>query len=195
MKHLAFLLPIAMLLCPKSAVAADHYHMALVGEITDSTNTSFQRFIALAKAARAEVSIDIDSAGGDAPSAIAMYKALGSSGLHSTCTVMGKAASGAFLLLQACSVRLASADALLVTHRAYAMLESRSGVRIILTPEKAEEIYRELTETSKFFDMAVATRMGLSLVDYMTHVANGAPWEMTGVEALVAHAIDRLLLP
>lgn len=195
MKLLAFLVPVLVLLCPKTAQAINHYHFALIGAITEETGKAFERFILEAKKDKAEVTVEIDSPGGDSLPALSIYNGLRGSGLRSTCTVRGMAASGAFLVLQGCSVRLAVPDAQLITHRAYAEVSPPPpGVPLRITPEMARKLTDSLETLSSAIDTLICRAMKMDSKAYMAKVANGQTWEMTAVEALGARALDRVLL-
>ncbi len=170
---------------PKPAIP----YYAISGDIEAFTPTYFKRFLDGAEASGAkEVHIDIQSPGGNAEAALQMFTDLRASGLHSVCTVYEMAASGAFLVLQACSVRIAMPESQLVTHRVYATVPSPR-----ITVEDAIKMASELGALALRMDILIAQRLGMSRSSYAEKVKDGENWEMTPEEALAAHAVDIVL--
>lgn len=133
--------------------------------------------------------VTIDSPGGDAGEAISLYRALRDSGLRTRCEVRGLAASGAFLALQGCDVRLMSKGARLATHRPIAYIRGPMSISV----ELAKQMSDELTSKSAVVDGLIAARLGMTLDAYRVLVANGGIWTMDLEAALRMHAIDGAL--
>lgn len=137
-----------------------------------------------------EIAIIIDSAGGSATEAMALFRAVKGAGLPTRCEVRGMAASGAFLVLQACDKRHAALGSRLGTHRVRALLKQP-----IVTVEQARVIANDLEAASNAMDALIAARMGIPLAKYREKTANGADWMMTTAEALANRAVDAVVRP
>lgn len=130
----------------------------------------------------------IDSRGGQAQAALSLYEAIRSSPLPTRCEVRGNAFSGAFLVLQSCSFRVATAESQLSTHRPSAVIPGP----MLLTVEAAAETARELAEVANAMDGLIAKRLRMSLASYRVKVA-GVDWDMAAAAALAANAIDAVI--
>ncbi len=162
----------------------------LQGEIFEGQAANLTELVRVAKLAGiTELTIKINSPGGDADEGLRLYSAIRGSGMHTTCIAGEEVASAAFLAFQACERRLVTATSHLMTHRVYGVVASP-----IITPELAQRMSVELTGIAAQMDAAIASRLGMPLSLYLEKVANGNAWEMTGLEAVVANAADAVIL-
>lgn len=137
-----------------------------------------------------EIAVIIDSHGGQASAALALFRAIRGAGIPTRCEVRGIAASGAFLVLQACDKRVAALGSRLATHAVRAIMKHP-----IVTVEQAQAMAADMTATANAMDGLIAARMRLPLAIYRTKIANGETWVMTSAEALANKAVDAVVKP
>ncbi len=161
----------------------------LHNEINEGVAANLQEVIRLAKLTGiTELVIDVDSPGGDAVEGLKLYQVIKTAGIHTTCRAGDFVASAAFLAFQACDLRLVAADSTLLTHRVYSVVRSP-----IITPELATRIATDLAAIAATMDGYIASRLGLTMAQYLEKVGNGHDWEMTSDQAIAAHAADAII--
>lgn len=188
----AVLLVLLALSSPKPTPPDVVARYSLSGDIVGGEAAAVAEIARWARRAGAqELDLLVDSRGGNADEALALYEAVRGAGLRTVCRVPagGTAASGAFLVLQACDVRLVAADARLMMHEPAVIVPERA----VVTVNGAAYMAAHLRLLADAMDAIVAKRLGLPLKAYRERVEDGAAWRMTGAEAVRAHAADRLL--
>lgn len=129
------------------------------------------------------VVVEINSPGGSVFAALEMQKAIERHGAPVVCVVDGMAASAAFVTLQSCHIRAMTSRSVLMAH--HASLSGVGGQSHEL--DNAAEILRKLDAAIVRF---CAKRMGMSTVEFESHVAGGKEWWFSTEDALVHRAVD-----
>lgn len=193
-------------------VSAPQSVFVLQGEITAATGMGFDLYAKAAKAMDTEMTILIDSPGGDATVSAAIFNAIKAHPKPSHCVVVGSAASGAFFVLQACTERLAVPGAELMTHRMRIVLPFVGKIKakhpvipdvalVVATPTpdqmlaNAEEQVKQAKQAlleELAMNQKIAARLGMPLEHYTRKIAAG-DWELTAPNALRVNAIDAIL--
>ncbi len=126
----------------------------------------------------------INSLGGDLEASVKIASAISAKG-DVTCVVRGRAASGAFAVLQACVYRVMTMSSTLGTHEPSRML---SGLF------NRQDLLKGLTELIGMAEAwnAICRRKLKLLPDEYTARVYGRDWNMTAAEALEVGAVDRV---
>lgn len=128
------------------------------------------------------VALEIDSPGGSVFAAIKLQKAIERHDRPVLCVVDGLAASAAFVTLQSCTSRYATARSMLMAHTASLGTKGR------------EQDLKNGAEALRVVNWGMiqfcADRMGLSHAEFESHVAGGAEWYLSQEDGLKFHALD-----
>lgn len=164
---------------------------AVIGDVEEGHGPYLAGVLAAAAAAKADaVVLGIVSRGGDYDTAAALYKAVAASPVPVYCYVQDVAASAAFWLLQACTERVAAADATLVMHQAVVVVPAAAS----LNRTELARLLGQLDAADAVMAAGCAPRLGLAPAAWAAKLAQG-DWVMDGLEALAAHAIDAVAAP
>lgn len=159
----------------------------LVGEVNDVSASQFIQELYTVSAKKTDVTVYIDSPGGDVLSGMRMVDAVAGLrnvrlGLRVTCYVQS-AASMAFIFLQtSCDKRIVSSYSILMSHQASLGVRGKAG-----EVESRLELVRQILT---ILDRRVAARLGMPLGVYRQTIVND--WWLVGQAALEAKAADRL---
>ena len=133
---------------------------------------------------RPVIDVVIDSPGGSATAAFTIMRAILGAGRPVHCRVTGLAASAAFVILQACTVRSAADSALFMMHEASASGEMSGGVRTY------QNVTNYLGVINRTMVRHCARRIGIKDSELAARIEGGREWWLTADEALAAHVID-----
>jgi ATP-dependent protease ClpP protease subunit len=136
--------------------------------------------------------IKIDTAGGEVDAGFKLINAIESLGIATYCVVDDKAYSMGFAILQACTVRLATAHATLMIHEARLGAVDPEGRPSEMPIAVAADDQRNLGVQAVSHVMAqhCAARMKISLAEYLEKTAGD--WWMNGRDALAFGALDQV---
>lgn len=163
--------------------------LRIEGFINDETVKSFEQHLVAAAAANAQtVRVLINSPGGEVDAGMRIARYLERIPVPVTCIVDGEAASMAFIILQSCQFRVATARATLMTHEPLQMVTTDT----YLTMSRMRELLDELRVLSAMFEQHLLARAKVSRAEYRRHVVN-RNWWMTPEEALAAGFIDVII--
>ena len=164
-----------------------HETVELRGWIIDDKVSAVSRV--LQDKSVASITIKIDSPGGAVDPArklVNEVKTAIQSGKSVECEVFSQASSGAFWLLQACSIRTSHVGSRFMTHEPMSLGCGAISIGM------AGRLYADLLRDNDDMAETIAPRLGMTKLDYMVKIATG-PWRMDSAEALAAHAIDRVV--
>lgn len=154
--------------------------LKLIEGIDDDSADKLIRTLEACKGRR--VVIEIDSPGGSVFAAIRLQKAIERHDKAVMCVVDGLAASAAFVTLQACTSRYATARSMLMAHTAS------------LGTKGQEHDLRNGAEALRVVNWGMiefcARRMGMAHEAFESHVANGAEWYLSQADGLTFKALD-----
>jgi ATP-dependent protease ClpP protease subunit len=136
--------------------------------------------------------IKIDTAGGEVEAGFKLINAIASLGIATYCVVDDKAYSMGFAILQACTVRLATARSTLMIHEARLGMVDAQGEPGELATAVAADDQRNVGVRAVSHVMAqhCAARMKISLAEYLQKTAGD--WWMNGRDALAFGALDQV---
>lgn len=195
----SFLVALVMLLCPMFALSQvrtqpfeivelkPESFVGIVGEIEDASASRFINDLYVVSAKSQEVTIYIDSPGGDVLSGMRMIDAVQGlravrPGLRLKCYAQ-TAASMAFVFLQtACDQRVISSFSVLMSHQASLGARGKAG-----EIETRLQLVRQILD---LLDARVAARLGMSVAVYRQTIVND--WWLVGNSALNSKAADTL---
>lgn len=129
--------------------------------------------------------IYIDSPGGHIDASLIIAGAIQAKG-NVRCIVRGRAASGAFAVLQACARREMRAGSFLVTH------EPRVLIGEPIDRVAARSVLKQLEERSEQWNGICRRRLNVTAAEYRSRV-EGKDWRMDPAEALRVGAIDTVI--
>jgi ATP-dependent protease ClpP protease subunit len=167
-------------------VVADTFHIH--GLITKETSTAYQKFLANAiKNKLPQVNIYINSTGGVYEEAlnmmIATHDAYYQNNLTSRCEVTKLAASGAFGLLQSCTIRVMHSTATLITH------EPRLYIKGVHTYKDLQAALKYIEQSRFIWNGLCRARLSIKREDYESRV-DGKDWRMSADDAIKVNAVD-----
>ncbi len=157
----------------------------LTGDIM-SQSSEVAAYVERQEVRHSAVTIEIDSLGGSAYEGIAIYDAIRAAQVPSVCLVNGKAASAAFLVLQACTSRRMTHTSLLGTHHPSIIIPEPTE----FTVEAFRRIADGLTSLTATWDTMIVRRLDMPPADYERKVADGELWIMNADQAIDANAVD-----
>jgi ATP-dependent protease ClpP protease subunit len=138
--------------------------------------------------------IKIDTAGGDVEAGFGLIRAIESVGIPTYCVVDDRAYSMGFAILQACTMRLATTQAKLMSHAASLGLigpaQEPRQLGSLLDPD--DERVVGVRAISRVMAEHCAARMKVSLEEYLQRTATD--WWMNGGEGLRYGALDRVVV-
>lgn len=165
---------------PPPAACPENLTIPLLGPIDSDSADVFVRTLEACKGKR--VVVEINSPGGSLFAAMEMQKAIERHSAAVFCVVDGMAASAAFVTLQSCTSRYATARSLLMAHHAS------------LTCQGQEQEMKNCGEALRAIDEGLsahcAKRMEMSREDFESHVSNGREWYMSLFDGLKFKALD-----
>jgi ATP-dependent protease ClpP protease subunit len=162
-------------------------HVYLTGEITEESAKAFSMKLVAAILAQS-IRVHIDSPGGlsNASRLIVSVMSEIQSATPIECVVDGMAASAAFLILQACPVRVARPCSRLITHEPYIeaaeFTATRTELRALLT---------ELDASVMDYAKHCIARSKMSMKDFLAKIQD-RDWEPPPGEALKLGFLDRV---
>lgn len=128
------------------------------------------------------VTLEINSPGGSVFAAMELQKAIERHDKPTFCVVDGLAASAAFVTLQSCTYRYATARSMLMAHEASMSVKGQSQ-ELVNGTEALRVINWGMAETC-------SRRMGITHDEFEAHVVDGREWYFSQADALREHAID-----
>lgn len=137
------------------------------------------------------LNVIIDSPGGESEAALIIVKtfeALRKQGGRVNCIVTQQAMSAAFVVLQACSLRIGMKNSAFMIHEP--MIVYRGPTPVVIKLKTLKMMTHSLQDDADSISVIVAPRLGLTTEQYAVKVADD--WNMTATEALQNHAIDRI---
>jgi ATP-dependent protease ClpP protease subunit len=149
-------------------------------EITKATSIVFDALLEQAITADAVV-VEIDSPGGDAGSAMRIFSSISKFPRPVACVVPRLAASGGFLILQACGARAVLPGAMLMIHEAAFPDDVWNAV-----------YWKELKDINNLMGYFVCRRVNLSNDDCRDRW-RGKEWWLTSHESVLYGAADAIL--
>lgn len=152
-----------------------------IQELTKFLVESYQE-----KALRAVILID--SPGGNWQISESLHQIVKHSPVPVVCVVVGNAASGAFWFLQGCQQRFAILQATLMTHQTQFILMRE----YTFVARDLEEIAQGIRLQNYQMASQIAPALQLTPAELL-HIWEKGDWQMNSVEALKAHAIDRII--
>lgn len=165
---------------PPPASCPENRTIPMLGPIDDESADVFVRTLGACKGKR--VVVEINSPGGSLFAAMEMQKAIERHDSAVFCVVDGMAASAAFVTLQSCTSRYATARSLLMAHHAS------------LTCQGQEQEMKNCGEALRAIDEGLsahcAKRMEMSRGDFESHVSGGREWYMSLFDGLKFKALD-----
>lgn len=162
---------------------------AIVGSIRPPLDRAIADFMMRAQEAHADaVMLIINSPGGEVGTSKHIFEILRASKVPTFCYVPKLAASGAFWILQGCTERVASPEALLMIHAPYAT--ASEGMKLDIAT--LHQIASELEAEANIMAAQMAPRMKLTPAEMKERMLKG-DWFMAGEAAIGNHAIDKLV--
>jgi ATP-dependent Clp protease protease subunit len=159
----------------------------LSGDVDDEMATSLATWLRLAAASTKDVTIEINSPGGEVEAGWDIIDSIRDSGLTTHCKVTRTAASMAAVILQACSTREMTKSSRIMHHEA-------AGGGLI---SGRKELYRNLSEDLRTLSRTMAEyavrRMKITVEVYEAHTSGGLDWWITWDEALAVGAVDSVV--
>ncbi len=173
-----------------TVIAAEHktpvvMKIILRAEIDDAVADDFDKAFGVAKELKADkILVVIDSPGGVIDSGWRMIRTMKDSTIPVACVVDGMAASMAGVLLEACPVRMATHESLILFHGpSFGGGFGRIGIKEL----KSILSYAEAISDS--IAAFCSARMGMDFKEFKAKI-DGTDWWLATPEAVSRHAID-----